>query len=172
MKLPKLPVVVISKNFIEKIAMPVFEEGLFKEQERAFALYGTVSDDEIKITSWKKVPEKNCRRDRFIRPKYRNVLGYLHTHPKYTKTEYSFVKTWVSDGDYKEMTAKKELLCGICFLPIDDFKNGMLHATIVFWHYNLPITLPIRMDDELFYHGIYLNRQGSMKWKIWKVKNI
>ena len=172
----KPPLVIISRKFIEQVAMPLFEEGLKKKQERAFALFGSFSKDRIEIKSWKKVSEKDCGHDYFLHsiPKRKDLLGYLHTHPALKQrghVSYKFCKTWLSEGDYSEMTKRREKICGICVLPIDHLKYGIIQAAIVFWGIGYPILLSIKSDDIFSPHvGLQLHRFSKNKWKIMSIE--
>jgi len=188
------PVIRISDKFIETVAMPKFEKGLEQGEERAFALLGTINRDRdrdrIEVKDGVEVPEKFCSDVSFeplptefeemvkdkAEKKRLNVLGYLHNHNT-TGRGHNFFKPLLSKTDWKQMVKKKEVVRGICVLPVEDWKEGQIeipsiNAALVFWNRGYCAPLPVRCGPSNSPYGIYCQWGGEKgNWVVLPVES-
>lgn len=180
----------IDMRFVEKTVMPVFEGGYKAGEERAFALLGS-EGDVIRVEDWIKVPESYCRKRGFeplprefeerVRRRAEGEglkkLGYLHSHLVLEEGERLFLKPLLSMADWREMCRKRELIRGVCVLPVDEWKQEeiaipSINSVIVFWHVSRPAVVPIRYGKNEAFYGLYLLRGGSKEnWMVSQVES-
>jgi len=174
----------VDGDLLTDTVLPAFEEGVDGDEpeERAFAMLGEELDGEIVVEDFVEVPEKCCDQnsfeplpDSFLRKveeeaqkQSLNTLGFLHSHP-YLENSFPFAKTFLSETDYEKMVERDEVIRGVCVLPIGGVCSGLLGAVtayVVFWHRQIPRTLPTTYKDSKSSYGIYLSKNENGWWII------